>query len=163
MTKDDALEQTARLGAGSRITIRTTAVCPNDTLTTVKVRNFEIVIDEPPNNHGADLGPQPLEYFLASLAGCTNVIVHKICKDRGFTLLDMEVDVAGVLDPRGIFGREKVKVPFPEVRLTVRGKTRNTPEDMAILREELAWRCPVSVVIRESGSEVKETWEIEYL
>jgi putative redox protein len=161
MAKTDALS--ARLGAGSRIAIKAAGVCQNDTLTTVKVRNFTIVIDEPPSNHGADLGPQPLEYLLASLAGCTNVIVHRICKDRGFTLIDMEVDVTGVLDPRGIFGREKVKVPFPEVHLTVRGKTRNTSEEMAILREELAWRCPVSVVIRESGSEVKETWEIEHL
>jgi putative redox protein len=163
MTRDGVLAQTAQLGPGSRITIKTTAVCSNDTLTTVKVRKFEIVIDEPPSNHGADMGPQPLEFLLASFAGCTNVIVHKICRDRGFCLLDMQVDVAGVLDPRGISGQEKVKVPFPEVRLTVRGKTRNTPEDMAILREELAWRCPVSVIIRESGSEVKETWEIEYL
>ena len=163
MKKDDAVEPSAGSGVGPRFTIKAAAICPNDTLTKVKVRHFELVIDEPPNNHGADLGPQPLEYLLASFAGCTNVIVHKICKDRGITLLDMEVDVAGVLDPRGIFGAEQVKVPFPEVRLTVRGKTRNTPEDIAVLREELAWRCPVSVVIRQSGSEVKETWEIDYL
>ena len=163
MTQDDAPDQAPRPVAKSQIAIKAAGICRNDTLTTVRVRNFEILIDEPRNNHGTDSGPQPLEYFLASLAGCTNVIVHKICKDRGFALLDMQVDVVGILDPRGISGREKLKIPFPEVRLIVRGKTRNTPEEMAILQGELAWRCPVSVVIRQSGSEVKETWEIEYL
>ncbi len=163
MTTIDTPKPSAKWGAGGRITMRTSAVCPNETLTRVKVRKFEIVIDEPPSNHGADLGPQPLEYLLSSLAGCTNVIVHKICNDRGITIVDMEVDVVGVVDTRGIFGQEKVRVPFPEIRLTVRGKTRNSPEDIAILKDELAWRCPVSVIIRESGSEVKEAWEIEHL
>lgn len=159
----EATKASTQWGAGGRITMKTTAFCPNDTLTKVKVRKFEILIDEPPSNHGADLGPQPLEYLLSSLAGCTNVIVHKICKDRNITLLEMEVDVAGLLDTRGIFGKEKISVPFPEIRLTVRGQTRNTPDEIAILKEELAWRCPVSVILRESGSEIKETWEIEYL
>lgn len=105
MAKDDAPEQKVKSGAGSRLTIKTTAICPNDTLTIIKARKFDIVIDEPPSNHGAYLGPQPLEYFLASFVGCTNVIVHKICRDRGFSLFDMEIDVAGVLDPRGISGQ----------------------------------------------------------
>ena len=148
---------------GGRVTIKLTSVCPSDTLTRVKARKFDIVIDEPPSNHGADLGPQPLEYLLGSLAGCTNVIVHKICNERGITLLDMEVDVAGLLDTRGISGQEKIRVPFPEMRLIVRGKTRNSPADIEILKEELAWRCPVKVIIRESGSEFKEDWQIEYL
>ncbi len=154
---------TTEWGAGGRITMRTTAVCPTETLTRVRVRKFEVVIDEPPSNHGNDLGPQPLEYLLSSLAGCTNVILHKICNDRDISIIDLEVDVAGVVDTRGIFGKERVRVPFPEVRLTIRGKTRCMPEDIAKLKEELAWRCPVSVVIRESGSDVKETWDIQYL
>lgn len=150
-------------GAGGRITMRTSAVCPTDTLTRVKARKFEIVIDEPPSNHGEDLGPQPLEYLLASLAGCTNVIMHKIGAARNISILDMEVDVAGKLDTRGIFGVEQIKVPFPEISLTVRGKTRNSPEEIEALKAELAWRCPVSVIMRESGSAIIETWNIEHI
>jgi putative redox protein len=163
MENPDHAERPSGPAVRPRHTIKVAAVCASDTLTKARVRQFEVVVDEPPGNHGADLGPQPLEYLLASFAGCTNVIAHKICRERGITLLDMEVDVAGVLDTRGIFGADKVEVPFPEVRLTVRGKTRNTPEDIALLKEELAWRCPVSVVLRQSGSEIMEAWEIEYL
>lgn len=156
-------ETKAAWGGGGKAIFRTKAVCPNTTLTKVKVRDFEIIIDEPPSNHGNDEGAQPLEYLLASLAGCTNVIINKIAAENNIALLDMEVDVVGVCDTRGIFGQEQIKVPFPEVRLTIRGNTRNTEADMELLREQLAWRCPVKVIIKESGSEIKENWDITYM
>lgn len=150
-------------GGRSTVVMRTTSVCPTDTLTKVKARKFEIIIDEPPSNHGEDLGPQPLEYMLASLAGCTNVILHKICRDRAITILDLEVDVTADLDTRGIFGKENIAVPFPRISLTLRGKTRNTAEDIEVLREELNWRCPVKVIMRESGSNIEESWHIDHI
>ena len=150
-------------GNGGRAMMRIAATCPTTTLTRAKTRKFEIVIDEPPSNHGEDLGPQPLEYLLASLAGCTNVILNKICRDRGFAFQDLAVDVVGVIDTRGILGQERITVPFPEVRLTIKARTSNTPEEVAAAREELEWRCPVKVIIRESGSKIVEDWKIEYI
>lgn len=150
-------------GGGGKAIFRTTSICPNPTLTKVSVRDFEILIDEPASNHGNDEGPQPLEYMLASLAGCSNVIINKIATENNITLLDMEVDVVGVCDTRGIFGTEAVKVPFPEVRLTIRGTTRNSEDEIELLREQLAWRCPVKVIIKESGSVIKEKWDITYV
>ena len=150
-------------GGGGKAIFRTKSICPNPTLTKVSVRDFEILIDEPPSNHGNDEGAQPLEYMLASLAGCSNVIINKIASENNITLLDMEIDVVGVCDTRGIFGIEAIKVPFPEIRLTIRGTTRNSEDDMELLREQLAWRCPVKVIIKESGSVIKETWDINYV
>lgn len=150
-------------GGGGKAIFRTKSICPNPTLTKVSVRDFEILIDEPPSNHGNDEGAQPLEYMLASLAGCSNVIINKIASENNITLLDMEIDVVGVCDTRGIFGVELIKVPFPEVRLTIRGTTRNSEDDMELLRKQLAWRCPVKVIIQESGSVIKETWDINYV
>lgn len=120
-------ERPVRPAVRPRHTIKVAAVCANDTLTKARVRQFEVVVDEPPGNHGADLGPQPLEYLLASFAGCTNVIAHKICRERGITLLDMEVDVAGVLDTRGIFGADKVEVPFPRYVSPCAGRRATRP------------------------------------
>jgi len=143
--------------------VRTKSVCPTPTLTKVSVRNFEIIIDEPPSNHGEDEGPQPLEYLLASLAGCTNVIINKIAVENSISLIDLEVDVVGVLDTRGIYGVEPIIVPFPEIRLDIRLKTRNSEDDMDLVREQLDWRCPVKVIVRQSGSVIKENWDIEYV
>lgn len=150
-------------GAGGKAIFRTKSVCPTPTLTKVSVRDFEILIDEPVTNHGANKGAQPLEYMLASLAGCSNVIMHKIAAEHNISFIDLEVDVTGVCDTRGIFGQEQIKVPFPEIRLDIRAKTRNTEEDIELIKEQLAWRCPVKVIFKESGSVIKETWNIEHI
>lgn len=125
----------ASWGSGGKAIFRTKSVCPNPTLTKVSVRDFEILIDEPVSNHGANEGPQPLEYLLASLAGCTNVIINKIATENNIGLIDLEIDVVGVCDTRGIFGQEPIKVPFPEIRLDIRGKTRNSEDDVELLKE----------------------------
>ena len=148
-------------GAGGKAIFRTKSVCPTPTLTKVSVRDFEILIDEPQTNHGENKGAQPLEYMLASLAGCSNVIIHKICAEHNISFIDLEIDVVGVCDTRGIFGQEPIKVPFPEIRLDIRAKTRNSEADIELVKEQLAWRCPVKVILKESGSTIKETWDIE--
>ena len=51
-----------------------TAVSENATKTTVKARNFSMVIDEPPSLGGKDEGANPVEFVLAALAGCLNVM-----------------------------------------------------------------------------------------
>lgn len=162
MSEPESTRRPTRQPLITKALVRTTSVCPNQTLTKVKIRNFEILIDEPPSNHGNDEGPQPLEYLMASLAGCTNVIINKIANERGFSITDLEIGVTGVLDKRGITGEANVAVPFPEVRLNIRAKTSNSPEEIEILKEELVWRCPVKVIIKASGSTIKEKWDIEY-
>jgi putative redox protein len=159
----DTATPKAAWGKGGKAIFRTKSVCPNTTLTKVKVRDFEILIDEPASNHGNDEGPQPLEYLLASLAGCTNVIINKIAAENSITLLDMEIDVVGICDTRGIFGVHDVAVPFPEIRLTIRGTTRNTEDEIELLREQLTWRCPVKKIIAQAGTTIKESWDITYV
>jgi len=46
------------------------------TRVTAKARQFSIVIDEPPSLGGHDAGANPVEYLLASYAGCVNVMAH---------------------------------------------------------------------------------------
>ena len=46
-------------------------------------RQFSIVIDEPPTLGGDDLGANPVEYLLASYAGCINVVAHLTAKELG--------------------------------------------------------------------------------
>ncbi|HEX5350670.1 MAG TPA: OsmC family peroxiredoxin, partial [Trichococcus sp.] len=45
--------------------------------TTVKVRNLpEFFVDESERMGGDNKGPNPLEYLLSSLAGCTSIIAY---------------------------------------------------------------------------------------
>lgn len=40
---------------------------------TVKARNHEFITDQTLDNDGEDLGPTPVEFFIASMAGCAGL------------------------------------------------------------------------------------------
>jgi putative redox protein len=68
---------------------------------TVPVRQFDIVVDEPPSVGGTDHGPTPTEFFLASLASCFALAVFHASKKRSIEMPDLEVKVTGkYLGPR---------------------------------------------------------------
>ncbi len=62
---------------------------------TVPVRQFEIVVDEPPSAGGTDTGPTPTEFFLASLASCFTLAVYHAARKRSVEIPDLEVKVTG--------------------------------------------------------------------
>ncbi len=101
--------------------------------------------------------------MLASLAGCFNVMIYKIAVKKGIVLLDLEIDVVGICDSPGIHGCEPVDVPFPKIREDIRAKTQNSESEIEILKQQLAWRCPVKLILKQSGSLIKESWDIEYV
>ncbi len=53
----------------------------------------EIVIDEPAEAGGADLGPRPTQLLAASLAGCTAITVELYAARKGWDLGEVEVEV----------------------------------------------------------------------
>jgi uncharacterized OsmC-like protein len=136
---------------------------PTASLTQVRVRGHSFVIDEPPYRHGTDVGPTPLETLLGALIGCTNVIARRIAMEMKIDLKIDKIDVLGHLDHRGIDRVAHVPVPFPTIALKVKATTSGTEEDMLRLREDLNARCPMSVILKQAGSEIVESWEINYV
>ena len=56
-------------------------------------RNFKLIIDEPEDLGGTDENANPVEYILAGLAGCLNVVGHLVAKELGFTINKLKVEV----------------------------------------------------------------------
>jgi uncharacterized OsmC-like protein len=79
---------------------------------------FELDADEPPLLLGRDLGPNPVEYALAALAGCvtSSIVYHAAAK--GITLHSVESRLEGDIDLRGFLGISK-EVPrgYQEIRM----------------------------------------------
>lgn len=140
--------------------IRVSGDCPTHACTEVRARQHRLVIDEPPVRGGTDLGPTPLETLLSSFLGCTNVIAHRIAEEMDIVLRDFSVSLVATLDTDGINGVRDTLVPFPEIKLTVTASTTSTEKEMALLRERLARRCPVSVILRQAGARIEENWRI---
>ena len=111
----------------------------------VQVRGFELIVDEPPGLGGDDEGPNPVEYILAGLAGCLNVMGHIIAKEMGFTIRSLTIDAAGPLNPGKLLGKQTDdRAGYKNIDVTL---NVDADVDQATLDRWLATieaRCPVS-------------------
>ena len=134
--------------------------CPTHSRTEISTRDVRTVIDEPKERHGTNTGPTPTETLVASLIACTNVISHKCANKHGVALKAMSIDAESMLDRRGTQLIEEIEVPFPKIRLVINVTTDASEADMEKVKADLRRFCPVSKVIRNSGTELEEVWNI---
>ncbi len=134
--------------------------CPTHARTHVKAGAHEIVIDEPKSRGGTDVAPTPLETMVASLIGCTNVILNKIAERDGVIVDSLTVDAEATLDRRGTTLQEEVSVPFPTIKLAIAFSTNADDARIAKLKADLGRFCPVSKILRQSGTRIEEDWKV---
>ncbi|HOJ10631.1 MAG TPA: OsmC family protein [Clostridiales bacterium] len=121
----------------------------NPTKTVVEARNFKITIDEPENLGGTDQGANPVEYILAALAGCLNVVGHVVAKEMGFELGRMHIELEGDLDPARFMGRTKAeRAGYKEIRVKISPETNIDHNSLEKWLETIEDRCPVSDTIQ---------------
>ncbi len=128
--------------------------------TDVSVRGLTSVIDEPVERGGTNQGLSPTETLISALIGCTSVISHKIAHKNGIALNAMKIRAEVDFDRRGVTLAEDVAVPFPAITLTIDVATGADTAQMEQLRHELSMYCPVSKVIRASGTTLTEVWNV---
>ena len=142
------------------ITMKMEGEANTHALTKMKVRDLSILTDEPVERGGTNNAPSPTETMLASLIGCTNVITQKIAAKHGIDVLGLKIDVTAQLDRRGVSLEDEIKVPFPEIDLNIELTTRGDDTDVAVLQMDLSKYCPISKILRESGTKINESWTI---
>ncbi|MDC3411970.1 OsmC family protein [Aquibacillus sp. 3ASR75-11] len=127
--------------------------------TKVYVRDFDpIVLDEPEELGGSDQGPNPVEYVLASLSGCTLVLIEMIAKELNFSYTGIEFENEGLLDLRGMNGVEGVSPHFQKVTFKVIIDTDESDNRLKQLNEEVIRRCPVYNLLKDAGIELESPW-----
>ena len=94
------------------------------------------------------------------LVGCTNVIFHKTAHANGVNVHALNIRLESQFDRRGVTLQEEVAVPFPKVTMYVELKTDADDAKIAEARRQLHMYCPVSKVIRASGTELEEVWTV---
>ena len=129
----------------SDVTIKIEAKSINRKRVEVTAGKFVMNVDEPPRLGGMDTGPNPLEYLLAALAGCLNVLGHAVAREMGFTIDSMLVSIEGNLDPVAFTGRKPgVRLGYQEIRVHFKLETSATKEILDGWAEAIEVRCPVS-------------------
>lgn len=144
----------------TEVTMKMSATCPHHSRADVSVRDVESVIDEPTERGGTNLGMTPTETMVAALIGCTNVITNKIAHGYDMQIDGMDIDVEAQFDRRGVTLLDEVQVPFPTMTLNINVKSPNDPAEFDKVKEDLQKFCPIAKVIRESGTEIIENWNI---
>lgn len=125
------------------VTVTGTAESP--TKLAVSVRDFALVIDEPPSFGGTDAGPNPVEFLLAALAGCMNVVIHMIAHERGVELRALHLTVNGELDPSHLMGHPtENRFGFQSIELIADIDSDASPADLDEILRLSELRCPVS-------------------
>jgi uncharacterized OsmC-like protein len=142
------------------VTQRIRGNCPTHSRTEISVRDVKAVVDEPKEREGTNMGPTPTETMVAALIACTNVITHKCAKKHGVELKAMTIGAESTFDRRGAQLLEEIEVPFPKIRLVIDITTDASEDDMEKVKADLRRFCPVSKVIRNSGTELEEVWNV---
>ena len=123
-------------------------------------RQHTVVIDEPAVRGGTDSAATPLETMLASFLACLNVISHLIADEMGIEIADLSMSLDATFDTDGIRNTTPTTLPFPEIALTMNITTSASDAEIAQLREDLAKRCPMTVVLTRSGTTIDATWNV---
>ena len=128
--------------------------------TDVETRDVDVTIDEPTERGGTNMGLSPTESLVASLLGCTNVIGQRVAEANGVHFEDFHIEALAEFDRRGVMMQEEIEVPFPKIVLTISGKADVDDATLDKVKADLAKFCPISKVIRQSGTEIEEIWNI---
>ncbi len=129
----------------SDLKFRVKAQSENPTMTKVKARGFEMILDEPEQLGGTNQGANPVEYELAAFSGCINVMGHIIAQEMGMELNGMHIDISGSLNPDRLFGKSMdERAGYKQIDVMIKADSSADQETLEIWKQAICERCPVS-------------------
>ena len=119
----------------------------------IRIRNFQIISDSPPDFAGYNLGPSSPELQLGVLGSCLNhsYLIQAAALEVPFD--SIEVEVEAFIDPRaGSPGFEGVPVYPQNIRYTVRIESPASSDEIEALRSKVEKACPILNLLRNPQS-----------
>jgi uncharacterized OsmC-like protein len=108
-------------------------------------RQFRLVIDEPPALGGDDLGANPVEFLLASYAGCINVVAHLTARELGINVKKLSIAITGNINPARLFGQsDNERAGFKQIDVEFSPITDASPELTNQWIASIKNRCPIN-------------------
>ncbi len=129
--------------------------------TTVAITDTEwtIQLDEPTEEGGQNSGPNPMQCFAASLAGCQNEQAQVVAGELGVSIQGIDIDLEIDLDLSGFMGMaEHSDGSYKQTRLSAVVRGDLTEEQAQEMGRRVDRRCPVLGLLRSSGCEIVSRW-----
>lgn len=114
-----------------------------------KARNFSLIIDEPENLGGKNLGPNPVEYLLFALGGCLGIVIQVVSKEMNLKLDGIKINLKGELNPLRFMGKDfSERAGYKKIVVEVDIESKEPKERLQELLKKVEERCPISDNIR---------------
>ena len=114
-----------------------------------KARHFKLVVDEPEELGGTDEAANPVEYILAGLAGCINVVDHLVAKELGFVISKLNIDISGEINPDKLLGiSNHERAGFQSIQINLNPETEADIVTLSQWLKIVEDRCPVKDNLR---------------
>lgn len=108
-----------------------------------RVKQHELIIDESSALGGKSEGPNPVEFILASLGGCINVLLVSLASHYDVELEAVATRVEGDLDSDGYMELAPVRPGFQEIRYIIEVKSPSPRDRIEALAAHAQRICPV--------------------
>jgi len=129
--------------------------------TKVYITNTEwtLITDEPIEDGGSNTGPNPMQLFIASLAGCQNEQAQVVADELSLNITQIDIRVEIDLDLSGFMGEsDNSNGSYKNVRLEALVLGEVTDLQIKILGQKVDDRCPILGLLRTSGCKINSTW-----
>lgn len=115
----------------------------------LRIRDHQVISDSPPDFAGYNLGPSSPELQLGVLGTCVTHIFLIQAAQRQVPLQSLEVEVTGIIDPRGGRpGHESTPIWPHEIGYTVHIDSPASRADIDALFEAVERSCPILNLLR---------------
>ena len=115
----------------------------------IRIRDHQVISDSPPDFAGHNLGPSSPELQLGVLGSCVTHIFLIQAASRQVPLTSLEVEVTGVIDPRGGKpGHEQTPIWPHDIAYTVHIDSPASRTDIDALFQAVEQTCPILNLLR---------------
>ncbi|MFT5164963.1 MAG: putative OsmC-like protein [Saprospiraceae bacterium] len=129
------------------------------TKVTITDTEWTLQVDEPIEDDGSNTGPNPMQYFIASLASCQNEQAQVVAGELSLNIEQIDIKVEIDLDLSGFMGMsDHSNGSYKNVRLDAVVSGEVTDEQVKTLGQKVDDRCPILALLRTSGCNIKSSW-----
>ena len=129
--------------------------------TKVDITNTEwtIQLDEPVEDGGSNTGPNPMQYFTASLVGCQNEQAQVVAEELSLNIEQINIKIEVDLDLSGFMGTaDNSNGSYKNVRIDAVVIGEATDEQIKSMGQKVDARCPILALLRTSGCNIESKW-----
>jgi putative redox protein len=120
---------------------------------------WTIKTDEPVEDGGSNTGPNPMQLFIASLAGCQNEQAQVVAEELSLNITQIDIKVEIDLDLSGFMGMsDHSNGSYKSVRLDALVTGDLSDEHVKTLGQKVDDRCPILALLRTSGCQIESSW-----